>query len=621
MPILTRWVRTMLAAALVVAVPCAALAAQATAATRRPPAPQPVRIRTGIMVDAGQAVPLKLYDLELISQPDSSQRFPVQTDLEGAAELRVPPGAYVLRSVKPATVSGRTYRWEIAVAVAAGRPTTVQVTSSNAIARGARPTRAYANPVELHNALQSGVVRVNAGLGHGTGFMVDGFPGLIVTNDHVVGTSPEVIISVDSVTSVFAQTLVRDQDADLAILRINPSVCPDCLGLRLARPRDGEVLVRPGEQLVAIGYPLSQKLSITTGIASSVRDGAIISDVNVNEGNSGGPMLNMFGDVVGVNTFVESGRIGAGVSGAIAASVLLELLAKSEKELASAAVPRADLLPVMPRGRYPVSLLREIADTAKAIQYGMYTDIDAQNFKIQVSTPVAFVVRSRAAENEVASARRQRERSAGVSAGESYADQNELRDWREYVGDETAPVVGFKVEPKDGLEGEGLAGKIGGVLGRARRGQGARREFKGDVRGVTFTREGRMVRYVQGGHAPIRVDESGMVATKDVADFGYYTLLPEVFEPDSTGKPPVIGVEIADLKNPNLPRRITLPPAVVAAIWNDFVPYYKSRFPDRKVVVATLPTPAAKPADTKANEPAKGQQADTAKVQPPPGAQ
>jgi hypothetical protein len=448
--------------------------------------------------------------------------------------------------------------------------------------------------------------------------MVDGFPGLIVTNDHVVGTATEVIISVDSITSVFAQTLVRDQDADLAILRINPGVCPDCLGLRLARPREGETLVKAGEQLVAIGYPLSQKLSITTGIASSIRDGAIISDVNVNEGNSGGPMLNMFGDVVGVNTFVESGRVGAGVSGAIAAPVLLELLGKSEKEIASAAVPRADLLPVMPRGRYPVSLLREIADTAQAAQYARYTDIDAQNFKIQVSTPVAFVVRSRAAENEVAGARRQRERSAGVSAGESYSDQNELRDWREYVGDETAPVVGFKIEPKDGLEGEGL-NKIGGILKRIQKGQGARREFKGDVRGVSFTRNGLMVRYVQGGHAPIRVEETGVVATKDVADFGYYTLLPDVFEPDSTGKPPVIGVEIADLKNPNLPRRVTLPPAVVSAIWNDFVPYYRSRFPDRKVVVAALPTPAATRSDKKASEPAKGQPADSAKVQPPPG--
>lgn len=565
-------------------------ASTAPATTRRAAAvPQPLRVRTGITAEAGQIVPLKLYDLELSSASDTARRFQLQTDLDGAAEIKVPPGDYLLRSLKPTTISGRTYRWEMPVKVAVGKPTTVQVTSANAIARGARPKQPFASSTDLYLAVQSSIVRVNAGLGHGTGFLVDGQPGLIITNDHVIGTSKEVIINVDTVTSVFAHVVTRDKDADLAILRMNESVCGECMGLRLARAGTNEVLVRAGEPLVAIGFPLNQRRSISNGIASNVRDGAIISDVNVNPGNSGGPMLNMFGDVVGVNTFVDAGRVGAGVSGAVDVAKLLNLLERAKKDIVAASVPSAERLPVLPQARYTVGLLRSIADTGKPINYQRYQKVSAQNFTVTISTPVAFYVRSHADELDVSSGRRQRELRAGVQSSEGYSDLSELRDWREFVGEETAPVVSFRIEPKDGLEGEGLD-KAAKAVGRIfKRGESARREFKGDVAGVSFTRNGRLVRYVQGGHAPQRVEKEGLIDLKDVADFGYYTLLPDVFEPDTAGVPPVIGLEIADLKNPNLPRSLTLSPDVVAQIWNDFVPYLREQDPKRKVVVAVAP--------------------------------
>ncbi|MEQ1690838.1 MAG: S1C family serine protease [Gemmatimonas sp.] len=445
---------------------------------------------------------------------------------------------------------------------------------------------------------------VSAGLGHGTGFMVDGFPGLIVTNAHVIGTAKEVIVQVDSVTSVHANKLLSDEDMDLALLRINEGVCPDCLGLRLAQPRGADPLVTPGEPLVAIGFPLSQKLSITNGIASSIRDGAIISDVNVNPGNSGGPMLNMFGDVVGVNTFAEEGRIGAGVSGAVAVSRLLDLLKKGTAEISAAAVPSAERLPVMPRVRYQVSMLKAIADTAKASAYDSYSPILAQNFIVSVSTPLSFVVRANAGERDVAGGRRERELRAGLSEGESYSMLGDLRDWREYVGDETAPVVGFKIAPRLGYEGEGLDALAKGIGRIFKRGEKVRKEYKGDVSGVTFTRNGKLVRPVQGGHAPQRIaTEGSVVDVKDVADFGYYAFLPDVFEPDTAGVPPVIALEIGDLKNQNVPRRVTIAPAVVASLWNDFIPYIRQQTPDRKIRVAIAPvapgTPTAKDAKGK----------------------
>ena len=83
----------------------------------------------------------------------------------------------------------------------------------------------------------------------------------------------------------------------------------------------GEGLVVTGERVLAIGFPLNQEMTLTTGIVSGVRDGAIISDVNINHGNSGGPMMNLAGEVV---AFVEEACIvvSSGSSASICSRVL-----------------------------------------------------------------------------------------------------------------------------------------------------------------------------------------------------------------------------------------------------------------------------------------------------------
>lgn len=572
-------------------------------AAAKAPAQLPVRIRSGVATPNGDVKPLALFDFELVSAADSTVRVAIQTDLDGQAEVRVAPGDYVLRSLKPTMAPGRSMRWDLPVRIAGRQPVVVQVTSANGISRGARPEKAFASPIELYNAVQHSIVRVQAGLGHGTGFMLEGVPGVAVTNDHVVGTASEVIVQVDSLTSVFATVLLRDTDADIALLRFNESVCNECPGLRLSSAPSADKVVAPGDQLVAIGYPLSQKLSITAGIASSVRDGAIISDVNVNPGNSGGPLLNMYGDVVGVNTFAESGKIGAGIAGSIVATRLVAILDSAKVLMPRSAMPSAERLPVLPRARFSMSALRAVAETASVKRYERYAGIEAQNFLLTVSTPQAFMVNARSAEMQVAASRREREQRAGLSSGESYSELRDLREWRDYVGDETSPVVAVRVEPTTGLEGEGALGKAGAIAGRFIKRKAGRKEFKGDVRGVSFTRNGRLVRAVSGGHAPVKVQDKGTVTeTVDVADFGFYTLLPDVFEPDSTGKPPVIEVEIADLKNPNLPRRAAIPPDVVASVWNDFVPYLRAQSPVRKIEFAKVPGEETKKDDKKKEE-------------------
>ncbi len=129
----------------------------------------------------------------------------------------------------------------------------------------------------------------------------------------------EVSVYVDSVTRLPARVLARDPDADLAIVRIAPQACHECAPFPLAFAKPGEPPVLPGERVFALGYPLNQPLTITSGLVGTVRRGALLTEAAINPGNSGGPLINVDGSVVGVNTFrdVDDRSVGSGLSGAV----------------------------------------------------------------------------------------------------------------------------------------------------------------------------------------------------------------------------------------------------------------------------------------------------------------
>jgi len=66
----------------------------------------------------------------------------------------------------------------------------------------------------VYDRVKSGVVRVHAGLGHGSGFMIDDIPGAVITNEHVIGGARNVSVSLDSTTPVPATVLAQDHDRD-----------------------------------------------------------------------------------------------------------------------------------------------------------------------------------------------------------------------------------------------------------------------------------------------------------------------------------------------------------------------------------------------------------------------
>jgi serine protease Do len=151
----------------------------------------------------------------------------------------------------------------------------------------------------------------------GSGFIVD-TSGIVVTNNHVIADADEINIIMNDGTKIRATLVGVDKKTDLAVLKFTPPAKP----LVAVKFGDSDKL-RLGEWVIAIGNPFSLGGTVTAGIVSARNrdinsgpyDSYIQTDAAINRGNSGGPLFNLEGEVVGVNTAIISpsgGSIGIG---------------------------------------------------------------------------------------------------------------------------------------------------------------------------------------------------------------------------------------------------------------------------------------------------------------------
>ncbi len=143
--------------------------------------------------------------------------------------------------------------------------------------------------------------------GLGSGVIIDP-SGLIVTNDHVIRGASEIHVVLADGRQLNAEVIGSDSDADLAVLKVNARGALPAAKLGTS----SDLMI--GETLIAIGSPLGLKKTVTAGVLSAlgrtVRDGDRVfndflqTDASINPGNSGGPLLNVDGEVVGINSAI-----------------------------------------------------------------------------------------------------------------------------------------------------------------------------------------------------------------------------------------------------------------------------------------------------------------------------
>ena len=336
---------------------------------------------------------------------------------------------------------------------------TIAATVSAAFSQSTDPTninrRRGSEMGELFRTLRDGVVTIEGELGSATGFIIDD-RGFVLTNQHVIAESNEIRVRFDKQTAVKARVLASDVDRDLAILQINRNAFPKSKVLKIARDSPSEPAVLEGEQVFAIGSPLQQEKILMTGIVSKLDAKAIISDLAFSYGNSGGPLFNSVGEVVGVVTFDlkgkdafdPKGQNSAGLTGIVRIEECAELIDKARQAAATRSLPSAELLPNLPEGVFPVDTIRR-AIAAKDFPVKEYIS-DVKNYEIKFMTPV---YKFYAIEKDRIDSLKQREKRNKVDAG---ADMfRDLRMYSEYSG-ELLPLVDILALPEVAPTGKSL---------------------------------------------------------------------------------------------------------------------------------------------------------------------
>ena len=170
----------------------------------------------------------------------------------------------------------------------------------------------------------------------GSGVIIDGKRGFILTNAHVIAKAEDISVVLQDERTFKAQLVGADPDSDLAVLRIKSE--ENLPAIEMGRSDDLMI----GETVIAIGNPFGFSHTVTTGVISalnrSIRSNDTIyhnfiqTDASINPGNSGGPLLNINGDLIGINTaiYVKAQGIGFAIPINKARRIITDLIQYGE---------------------------------------------------------------------------------------------------------------------------------------------------------------------------------------------------------------------------------------------------------------------------------------------------
>ncbi|MBB99570.1 MAG: serine protease [Rhodobacteraceae bacterium] len=165
----------------------------------------------------------------------------------------------------------------------------------------------------------------------GSGFVLDGTEGIIITNNHVIEGADEITVNFNDGSKLAAEVIGTDPKTDLAVLKVDPEG-----PLKAVAFGDSDKM-RVGDWVMAIGNPFGLGGTVTTGIVSARNrdinsgpyDNYLQTDASINRGNSGGPLFNELGEVIGINTAIISPSGGSiGIGFAIPSKTAMQVIAQ-----------------------------------------------------------------------------------------------------------------------------------------------------------------------------------------------------------------------------------------------------------------------------------------------------
>jgi S1-C subfamily serine protease len=496
---------------------------------------------------------------------DPSRSYEVKTDFEGKAEFQAPPGKYRLTTPQGVDFQGRHYAWEMEINVS-GRSISADLSNDNARVAdpsSVEPAHRVDDLTLVFQKYQKSVVTVWSEIGSGTGFIVDS-TGLVMTNQHVIGPSELISVQFDAKRKVAAKVLAFDAERDVAVLYADLSAFPGAVAAPIAKTQAGRGIAVEGERVFTIGSPLGLKKIITTAIVSKVEERAIISDVNIiNHGNSGGPLFNSLGEVIGITTFSVPGRDGPGLTGIVRIDQTTPTLEQARKKMRDISQPSARLLPVEPTDPYPLGSFKEAIRSGKFNKKPYFFTVGG--FEVELRTPILDYELQEEVGIKAAEEKDKRTKQSKDSVQNTLED---LRDWNEYVGAHK-PVLLVRAEPQ--LRESFLSG-LGRELTPAivMYAGGTRMRFRADFYRMKLLCGAKEVEPIQPGKAATVVNaHHAFLNVTDATYVGIYSYPPDAISP-SCGK---VTLQLFSEKEPDKSESKDLDQKSIDRVWNDFRPY------------------------------------------------
>lgn len=501
-------------------------------------------------------------------EPQLPSTIDITTNFDGGAELLLAPGKYRIVSTQPLDFQGKRYSWNLEMKVAAPA-TTVELSNDNAIMSNSPTAAAVEDLVSVYKKYRNCVVTVLAEYGpaKGTGFIIDP-SGLVLTNQHVVRQSEFVAVQLDETHRFRATVLSSDSEKDVAVLWVNFEKAPEALVAPLLQGGDEPAV--EGEKVFTIGSPLNQSKVMTTGIVSKVEKRAIISDININHGNSGGPLFNSRGVVIGITTFGDlSNSGGPGISGIIRIEEAQGMIADAKARQVATPKPPSELLPNEPTDTYPLDAIKE-----SAFQEKFKTDpyiFSIGDYDVAMITPV-LRYRGLSSEVKAAKEKEKRTRKSAAAIQGTFQPLDDLKGWKEYVG-QYSPVLLIQASPKLketfwSAFGRGMAASHGIAPGPAKL------HFKTDFYKMKLLCGSEEVQPLMPGKAERVLDVNNIAVRVTDATFdGFYVYPFDAIHPECGS----VTLQLFSEKDPNAPKTKQLEAKTITAISNDFEPYRKQR--------------------------------------------
>ena len=545
-----------------------------------PPAPVDtsitVRLRAAVVGSDLTVRALPQLDLLIISPRGDTTR--VSTDLEGRVERSFKPGVYRVESVQTYEMNGAKYRWGL-YATFQKDAGTIELTQKNATvetvtvsgpsqaqkdsaakdstAKALAAAKKSRTEKELFEDYKPGLFTVY-GSQRGTGFLADS-SGLVLTNAHLLDGADEVRVMLDNDTKVYARRLVVDQAHDLAVLAIPAKRCAKCVALPMYDSAK-TTLPSAGDRVLALGSPFNKAGVLSTGIVSNADGQSITSEVSLGFLNTGGPLLNTDGYVVGLNAYRPPQSVGAGrISNSVAAPVIAAALARARDSLTAAHFKAVSdsLLPLVPREPFPSEPIAAVSGLGATLDLHNYR-AEIGPFRVFMMTPQVMAWRETQATKALADRKRNDPKKAGAW---TMVDPIEgWRDWSDYLGERRAVVI-FNVTSDKTAFPFYEADKIQGI-------------DEGSFKDMKIFRDGVEIVPVEKVRIPAMLNaDQTRAAGKTVGMQGIYVYRVEDFAPRAVGTTANYTLMLTDAAKVAQPYKVQLLPGSVEQMWKDFTAY------------------------------------------------